>query len=249
MLRRVIPFLVFFLIPFLLHAQTWQSIEPGLAYKSIIFNQTKTNSVPYTLHVFKIDPGKFDFKPLLAAPEHYKSIRKMVESSNAVLGVNANFFDENGKPLGLIVSDGRIAHPFKDISWWGVFYFIKNIPHLVHSSQWKMDEKISYAVQAGPRLVVNGKVVSGLKAEQSQKTAIGFNKAGDVFLLTTLYPMEGRELAKMMSKPEAKGGLGCLEALNLDGGSSSQLYAKSGNFELRLPSYVGVPVGLGVFRK
>lgn len=249
MIRRGLLILIFLLIPFILQAQTWQTIESGLNYRSITYNQSKTNHVPYTLHVFKIDPGKFDFKPLWATPDRYQSIRKMVENSEAVLGVNSNFFDENGKPLGLIVSDGQTLHPFKDISWWGIFYFIRNQPHLIHSSQWKMDEKISYAVQTGPRLVVNGKVSSQLKPNQSQKTAIGFNKAGDVILAMTLYPMEIHDLAKMMARAEAKGGLGCIEALNLDGGSSSQLYAKSGNFELRLPSYVGVPVGLGIFRK
>jgi uncharacterized protein YigE (DUF2233 family) len=82
------------------------------------------------------------------------------------------------------------------------------------------------AIQAGPRLVVNGKVPK-LKSEISQKTAIGINRKGEVILLTTLYPFSVNELAKLMAKPESKGGLGCRYALNLDGGSSSQLYARN----------------------
>jgi exopolysaccharide biosynthesis protein len=40
--------------------------------------------------------------------------------------------------------------------------------------------------------------------------------------------------------PPIEGGLGCMNALNLDGGSSTQLYAKTQDFSLSIPSFSAV---------
>lgn len=226
---------------------SWRPLEKGLSYQKIEIKK-RSSRIPYAVHAFKIDPKRFDFRIVTATPEKYATVRRMVETSGAVMGVNANFFDPEGKPLGLLIDQGRLLNPKKNISWWGIFYVDKKIPHIIHSSQWLPHRSVSTAVQAGPRLVVNGKIPR-LKNESSQKTAVGITKSGEVILATTLFPLDITELARLMGKAEAKGGLGCVNALNLDGGSSSQMYAKVGSFELRLPSYIGVPVGLGVFRK
>lgn len=230
------------------YAGEWLKLEPGLSYKKIELAKKKNSSIAYLVNAFKVNPKKFDLRPIEAKPETYASIRQLSERSGALVAVNANFFDPQGKPQGLILSRGETISPFKDISWWGVFYLENSTPHIVHSSQWRPRHQVTTAIQAGPRLVVNGKIPR-LKQEASPKTAIGINKSGEVILVTTLYPLEIRELAVLMARPEEKGGLGCIDALNFDGGSSSQLYARVGSFELRLPSYLGVPVGLGVFRK
>ncbi|MBI2340189.1 MAG: phosphodiester glycosidase family protein [Deltaproteobacteria bacterium] len=248
MRRGLFFLLILCLFPFTSTASDWMRLEPGLSYQKIAVDKKHSESVPYLIHVFKIDPRRYDFRPVLAAPERYEPIRRLAESEGAIIAVNANFFDPSGKPLGLIIKSGKEINPFKKISWWGVFYIEKGRPHIVHSADWKNTSGITTAVQAGPRLVVNGKVPR-LKARKSQKTAVGINQKGEVILLTTLFPFEVGELAKLMARSEAKGGLGCVAALNFDGGSSSQMYARIGSFELRLPSYIGVPVGLGVFRK
>lgn len=234
--------LLILLFPFLARA-SWQKIDRGLYYQKIELQ--KKSGVPYAIHTFQISPRYYQPKPILS--EKPVSIRNLVEKSGAVLGVNANFFDPAGKPLGLIISDGKIVNPKKDISWWGVFSMEKGRPHIVHSSDWKKNSA-DMAVQAGPRLVVAGRVPA-LKDESSQKTALGINRKGDIILVVTYYPLSIKELAKLMALPESKGGLDCVYALNLDGGSSTQLYAKTNQFELKVPSFVGVPVGLGFFKK
>ena len=244
----VLIFWFLFFYPLSGDASDWTRLEPGLSYRKIAVDKKHSGTVPYLIHVFKINPRQYDFRPLLAAPEKYESIRRLADSEGAVVAVNANFFDPTGKPLGLIIKSGKETNPFRKISWWGVFYLEKGKPRIVHSSDWKNTKGITTAIEAGPRLVVNGKVPR-LKSEKSQKTAIGINEKGEVLLLTTLFPFDVGELARLLSRPESRGGLGCVAALNLDGGSSSQMYARVGAFELRLPSYIGVPVGLGVFRK
>lgn len=124
----------------------------------------------------------------------------------------------------------------------------KGKPHIVKAVDFKNSSGISMALEAGPRLVMGGRPLK-LKRETSPKTAIGIGKKGEIYLLASIYPLEINELARLMAKAENKGGLGCVTALNFDGGSSTQMYAHIKNFELKLPSYVGVPVGIGVFRR
>ncbi len=242
---RVTLLLLFLTTP-VFASDSWQKLDKGLHYQKIEIK--KNLGTPYIVHAFEINPRFYDLRPLTTTPIKQGSIRSLVEKSGAVLGVNANFFDPQGKPLGLVVSKGQVLNPVKNISWWGIFSVENNRPRILHSSDWNKGHKAEMALQAGPRLVVSGKIPA-LKNESSQKTAIGITKKGNVILLVTYYPLPIRELAQLMAMPAAKGGLDCMYALNFDGGSSTQLYAKIGNFELKVPSFVGIPVGLGVFRK
>lgn len=225
-------------IPNRLLASDWNVLAQGLSYKKITL-QTKT------IHVFKINPQYHLLKPII---EKETTVKNMAQNSGALLTINANFFDESGKPLGLVIQDGKELNPFKDISWWGIFYQENFQAHMIHSSQLKQTSSIKNAIQAGPRLVVNG-TIPKLKSQNSAKSAIGINKKGEIFVVATLDSIDVIELAELMSKPEIRGGLGCMNALNLDGGSSTQLYAKIGDFELDLPNLATIPVGLGVFKK
>lgn len=223
----------------------WYKISSGIHYKTIELNRGDSLH-PYVIHVFKIDPTTHELRPMLAKTP--TSVRKMAEVLGARIAVNANFFGTDGKPLGLVVGKGKILNPFKKISWWGVFFMEQSRPRIVHSSEYHPHQHITTAVQAGPRLVIRGRIPR-LKSEAGPKTAIGINKKGEIILLASHYPIQTREIALVMARSEKKGGLGCVDALNLDGGSSTQMYAKINPFELKLPSYVGVPVGLGVFKK
>jgi len=94
--------------------------------------------------------------------------------------------------------------------------------------------------------VVNGRTPR-LKEEISPKSAVGIDKDGNLILIATEGSVEINKLAKLLAKPEKQGGAGLSQALNLDGGSSTQFYFKSGDRELSIPGLAKVPVGLGVF--
>jgi uncharacterized protein YigE (DUF2233 family) len=259
-LNRMKPLTTFSLLILLLflalpsaYSLDWKSLGTGLAYSKITFYPTLEQGVPQnlnqaTLHVFKVNPKKYQLKPLVAKKGQTLSIDQLAKRAGALVAINANFFDPQGSPLGLIIKNKEVLNRFKSISWWGVFYLSGSTARIVHSSQYRHSRRIDTAIQAGPRLVVNG-APPKLKEETSPKSAIGINHNGDVFLLATRDTIPINQLAQIMAKSEANGGLGIVHGLNLDGGSSTQMYARIGSFSLNLPSYVGVPVGLGVFRK
>ncbi|OGP10237.1 MAG: hypothetical protein A2048_01780 [Deltaproteobacteria bacterium GWA2_45_12] len=228
-------------------AHHWQNVDKGLGYT--VIQPASNDEGKLSLHAFKIDLKYFDLKPLFSSSLSTRlPIKQMVLQTRAKVGANANFFDGTNQPLGLIIDNRKIVNPFKKISWWGIFLIENKIPAIVHAHAFRQNPAITTAIQAGPRLVING-AIPRLKPDLSRHTAFGIQKNNHVILVVSQEPIEITELARIMAKPEKEGGLGCVNALNLDGGSSSQIYSKIGSFELDIPSYVGVPVGLGVFRR
>ncbi len=84
----------------------------------------------------------------------------------------------------------------------------------------------------GGRLLINGEVNQNLEAGAAPRTAIGIKKDGSIVLYTIdgrqagySYGVQLRTLAKRMKE------LGCVEALNLDGGGSTQMMVQLPGYE------------------
>lgn len=218
----------------------WQELAPGLDYTTLDLN-------PGTLHAFKID--LMQNRLGLVSPAEPSTAKEMAIDTHALVVTNAGFFTPADEPLGLRINEGKIVSPLKNISWWGIFYLQNNTPKISSLSNFKLSNNIDFAVQAGPRLLVN-KNTPHLKDGADNRTAIGYNTANKVILIVTEdAQLTTLDLAKILVKPEKNGGLGCTYALNLDGGSSSQVYAEVGNFTLDIPNYRPVADGLAVFAK
>ena len=218
----------------------WQQPVKGLYYTQLRVGSPNQESV---FEVFRVDLKKWTIKPLRATTR--KTAKQFLEEQGALVVINANFFDDKFQPLGLVQEGGRILNPFKNITWWSVFCLKNKKPSIVHSSQAK-GLSCDVAVQAGPRVVVDGKIPQ-LQTDLSRRTALGINRKQEVLLVVSHDFISTAELAQIFAKPEAAGGLDCPNALNLDGGSSSQMAAAAGSVHVDSSGMVGVPVGLGVW--
>ena len=68
-------------------------------------------------------------------------------------------------------------------------------------------------------------------------------------LVVTTTRVDATEFARFLAAAPGTGGLGCRDALNFDGGSSTQLTAHWGAFEARIDGAWGVPNALVVTPK
>jgi exopolysaccharide biosynthesis protein len=216
----------------------WQHLAPGLDYTVLNLDTGK-------LHAFKIDLK--ENRLAILSPPQPSMIKDMVTDAHALLAVNGGFFTPTGKPLGLRINDGKILSPSKPISWWGIFSLHNNTPALSSFKDFTLSNDIDFAIQAGPRLLIHN-TIPHLKEGVGNRTAIGYNQDNDIIIvvsedaqLTTL------QLAEILGRSEKHGGLGCLYALNLDGGSSSQAYVDVGDFVLDVPSFRTVADGVAVY--
>ena len=181
---------------------------------------------------------------VLAARDHGQeamTARQFAEATGAAAVINGPFFDIDGSPMGLLVVDGQ-QRQSKRRADWGVFYVDGAGAHIVHTRDYGGGSATKQAFQVGPRLVVDGEPLA-LKPQSARRTAVCTKSSGRVLALVAGQSVGAADLATYLAKE------GCENALNLDGGPSSQLFVNSGGLEVEEPGGTGVPVALGVFAK
>ncbi len=215
---------------------SWDRLAPGLEYGTVPLSSPGNRG---KLHAFRIDLSEYRFDVVLAR-DHQRaagSVRSLASKSQAWIAINGGFFTPQLKPLGLRMEQGVIRNTLKKISWWGIFYIQNNKATIVPQWQFKLTRQIDFAVQAGPRLLINHQIPK-LKEGLAERTVLGITEDGKVIVaVTDKAVISTHDLAKILKKSNAEGGLNCRNALNLDGGSSSQLFAKFKKFYLNVPNF------------
>ncbi|WP_340026753.1 phosphodiester glycosidase family protein [Paenibacillus sp. FSL K6-1096] len=164
-----------------------------------------------------------------------EALASIAKRSQAVAAINGTFFaaytDGAFKaPYGYIISGGKMLKNSPGDNR-AVFAYDRNmLAELIPGSEFKARfdaGSIEGALQAGPRLLVNGKVALNVAAEGFRdpkiltgggaRSALGITRDHKLILLTTggaTIP----QLAEIMKQA------GAYQAMNLDGGASSGLY-------------------------
>jgi uncharacterized protein YigE (DUF2233 family) len=149
-------------------------------------------------------------------------VEATAREAGAFVAVNGGFFDQNGEPMGLRVTDGIQRNPLRHADW-GVFFVRDGVPDLVHTKDAERADGAEFAIQCGPRLVADGQPMQ-LRSSVHRRTVIGSDAAGKVYLVVSLGFVDMNALAAALAAPQQAGGLGLTQALNLDGGPSTQLF-------------------------
>jgi len=152
-----------------------------------------------------------------------------LESRQAIGGVNGGYFEPDFKPVGLVVSEGKIRQKFKKakILTGIVATSPKGSVSIFRSN--RFDPKpaaYSEAIQCGPMLIEDSAPVEGLNTQKiARRTAVatGPNHRCALIYLTSVTLADAAEI---LSLPKILGAWAPSTALNLDGGSSSTLWAR-----------------------
>ncbi len=232
--------LLFFLVSLLLPLSSyaaghWQKLSAGIEYQDLAGGLL----APWShIYAFRIDLNQNKLGIVSAKSLALKnaSADQFGEHSQALLSINGGFFDQNFNPLGLRISNKKQENPLKRISWWGVFYIKNNKASISSLNRFHADDEIDFAMQSGPRLLIKRKIPP-LKPGEADRSALGITADGKVIILvSTNAAMSTNRLAHILKAPP----LSCIDAINLDGGSSSQLYAHIGSFQLNVHSFSNV---------
>jgi uncharacterized protein YigE (DUF2233 family) len=205
----------------------WQQLSAGIEYLSL----DDTLTLPWShIHVFRIHLKKNQFELLTAKNLSLPlaGVDKFSQKYPLAIAINGGFFDSQNRPLGLRITHSTLTNPFKPISWWGIFQ-IRNQMASIHSSHhFLLDKQVDFAIQSGPRLIINGKIPN-LRPGLAERSALGITPTGEVIILVTENAaLSTTTLAQLMLAHP----LNCQYALNLDGGSSSQIRAHFHQFSI-----------------
>ena len=220
--------LIFLFIPKLVHAEefSWHLVEPGYSVgrysiggKQYIFSSE--------VLILKFSPNYFKFIAVSSNKFGVKrsDVKTLTEKTLGVAGINANFFDEFENALGLVLNDritvNRVHQGGFLLS--GIFLVQNNIPQIIHKGSINQFQP-ELAIQSGPRLIANSSQLKVKNPEgRTRRSGVAITKDGDVLIYATLLRFPGasfEEIQKMLLS------LNVTDALNLDGGGSSQLYAR-----------------------
>lgn len=238
-------FLVF--LPGVVNAAGWLALAEGIRYKKITIDQrinTEQKAYPGFLHIFQIDPEMYRLEVITAKELGLQSFdaQTIAERTGAILAVNGGFFTPQFESLGLLVKNGRELNKLKWTPWWHIFQIQRKSPSVITKQEYKPSPDIEMAIEAGPRLLVDGVAPDNLKYSADERTAIGVTSDNKIMIaVTENYPVPTAEISRLLRSE------GCYNALNLDGGSSTQIYANIGRFTLFKRSFGLVANGIGVF--
>jgi hypothetical protein len=160
----------------------------------------------------------------------YETASEVARRQHALLAINAGFFTPEGKPLGLLVSEGKAAGAWNSASSLGngIFKQASNGTGSIsrRSSRAAAASNATQLLQAGPLLLENGNRIHGLDGSKTALRSIILTDGGQRWWIGKTSPCTlaalGSALALASPTPWK-----IRNALNLDGGRSTDLFISS----------------------
>ncbi len=190
-------------------APAWTRLADGIQY------QTFANG---TGQAFRLDLRRVRLRVAPASPSAHAA--DLARKTGAVIAVNGGYFTPEFKPLGLLVSRGKSLNSLRKADWGVLAISTSGKARLAHTRDYRPRRDTDFAIQAGPRLVVRNRALN-LKPQRARRTALGIQRDGRTLIVVVAdsYLLLD-DLARLM-----RDRFECPNALNLDGGSSTQLWS------------------------
>ena len=203
---------------------------PGLAQESVGYEKLSVQGT--TIHLITVDLNSKDIeiRPVLAPPGNTIPLGDLLnQGGSPVAAITGTFFDPaSAITVGNVVSDGRLL---TEGCVGSVLKIDQDGTAKVSSLQGKLGRHVDwsgtkFAISAGPTLLVDGKESIAPASEgfkdpglygYRMRAAMGVTRDNKLLLLTTGRPVSLHELASIFRE------LGAVDAVNLDGGSSTAI--------------------------
>jgi hypothetical protein len=220
---------------------SYSTLAPGIAHA--IVEARPADAESFSSHAFKIDLDVAELRLVPAGgPSSRRTVEQIAAPYPAVVAVNASFFDSEGRAMGLAVYEGRALASGKRRSW-GALVIDGKRARIMSGADIEDHLAHRLIVQGIPRFAVGGKI-QPVKPQIAERTAVCAE--GSIVVLVVSTKAESTAFARFLADSPDRGGLGCLDALNLDGGPSTQLVVHLPPLTLSLPGGWGVPNALVV---
>lgn len=214
----------------------WRTLRTGIA-----FRQLEAPGLP--VQVVRIDPAHVRFV-VGYDPTAPVTLSAWVARYGAVAAINGGFFDQQGEPVALLISNQQVFG-YSYVDQGGMFAIDEQgKPHLWSLADQPYDgTPFVQAIQGWPLLVrTNGEAAyTDDDGQRARRSAIALDRNGYVLLIVA--PGATFSLAEW-SQFLATADLDIEIAVNLDGGSSSSLIAQSDQGGVRVDSFTPLPFAL-----
>ncbi len=217
----------------------WRILSSGLLFSEVTV--TRSGQAVATLAVVKVDPMQNSFRVFHESP---KTIFLWQEETRAPVVFNASYYSPQGKPVGLVLTDGRPVGPWHNPQMRGMFVaepkgMSPDLPRatildLVHSRVDVKNLPWTQGVQSFPLLLdYKGRIRVKESDKRSHRTVVAADRHGNILVFHTgsdFFTLH--EFARFLKTS----GFEIDSALNLDGGTEAQLLIKTKDYEYFSPA-------------
>ncbi|MBQ8605585.1 MAG: phosphodiester glycosidase family protein [Clostridia bacterium] len=179
-------------------------------------------------------------EPGLVQTPYNQAISAEMNEKYVIAAINADYFymnkDDRIQPCSVTIKDGKLLTEFYKSRWdRGCFFGIKNDGSAVLGDEAVYNEvksELYQAVGGGPWLIKEG-VAAPFEEDGGRhpRTAIGILENGSVLMMVADGRSEESAGFSYKELTDYMFSLGCVEAINLDGGGSSNLILKDFEYE------------------
>jgi uncharacterized protein YigE (DUF2233 family) len=203
------------------------SPQPGISVvESQCSNSDQGEQVARVVSV-SFDERKHTLRVIDSPSPGEASLASVMKDGGFVAGVNGGYFHQDLRPVGLVIADGKMLHPFERAKLLSGFVAVSKKGEISIQRSGKFNTKTTYqqALQCGPMLIENAAPVLGLESKRlARRTAIATGPSGRRALIY-ISSVTLSDAARILALPGIFGDWKPETALNLDGGTSSGLWA------------------------
>jgi exopolysaccharide biosynthesis protein len=204
-------------------SQTERSATPGIEHRRIMLTESESNErATLDLALFSMKSATLR---VIDNPSGEDNLAAVMRRENCLAGVNGGYFDPENKPVGLLISDGKVMAPLRKARLLsGVIIVANGRLQLLRVAEYSPKRKATAALQCGPFLVDRGQPVPGLNDTRPARRTFIVAGGSDRAAIGSCSGVTLAQLGKILATPEVAPDLKAQRALNLDGGSSSAFW-------------------------
>lgn len=226
---------------------TWNRAAQGVEVRAEIWQSSEGASdtvsiVRFNLHDVKLQVAYQPNQPL--------SMADWMKKERATALINGGYFDGQDNATALVISNGQASGTSYD-GFGGMLDVDARGRVQVRSLReqpYAPSEELTQATQCTPMLLLNGRSTQfTADSKASPRSVVAMDRQGRLlFIVSPGADFTLDDMARLLARSD----LGLVNALNLDGGSSTGLYVNAaGGQQVMIDSYVNLPLVIVVTRR
>ncbi|HZS79027.1 MAG TPA: phosphodiester glycosidase family protein [Ktedonobacteraceae bacterium] len=219
----------------------WKTVAPGVEVRFEDWKNGEGDDDTVAIARFNLQDVQLSVG---YAPDKPEFLNGWVKQEQALAIINGGYFDQNEQATALVISNGQAYG--QSYSGFGGMLSVDAQGHVelrsLRDQPYSPNEQLEQAVQSSPMLVLNGKRTQfNADASQTRRSVVAMDRQGRLLFISSpgqVFSLD--ELADQLVSSD----LGIVNALNLDGGSSTGLMVngKNGQQQVNVDSLVPLPL-------
>lgn len=234
-------------------APQWEAITPGLELAEIPFARPP-HPQTVTLLLARVDPSRFRLRVVGYPDWAEHPVSAFADHWGFLLAINASYFSTDEGPIGLVVQDGTVRH--RQATRKAAHFVVDSAggaARIVNQKHARVGTPYS-AFQGFPSIIADGTLFDYMQGggrgfdvfEVDRRSAACVMRDGRLVLMATDTLTNGLMLSELGT---IMGGLGCVDGMAFDGGSSTAFELRVGAHRRSIAGLKPVQVVLGLSKR